>query len=80
MDKYREKPVEIEAIQLTEENIDKIIKFCGDKIKWHPLTGIVIETLEGNMTADKGDYIIKGVKGEFYPCKPDIFKLTYEKV
>jgi hypothetical protein len=41
---------------------------------------VVIETLEGNMTADKGDYIIKGIKGEFYPCKPDIFELTYEKV
>ncbi len=78
--KYRKKPVEIEAIQLTEENLDKIMEFCGGKIKSHPLTGVVIETLEGNMTADKGDYIIKGVKGEFYPCKPDIFELTYEKV
>jgi hypothetical protein len=78
--KYRKKPVEIEAIQLTEENLDKIMEFCGDKIKSHPLTGVVIETLEGNMTADKGDYIIKGIKGEFYPCKPDIFELTYEKV
>jgi hypothetical protein len=80
MNKYRKKPVEIEAIQLTEENLDKIMEFCGDKIKSHPLTGVVIETLEGNMTADKGDYIIKGIKGEFYPCKPDIFELTYEKV
>jgi hypothetical protein len=44
------------------------------------LTGVVIETLEGNMLASKGDYIIKGVKGEFYPCKPDIFELTYEKI
>jgi RNA polymerase-binding transcription factor DksA len=76
----KKKPVEIEAIQLTEENVDKIMEFCGDKIKSHPFTGVVIETLEGNMTADKGDYIIKGVKGEFYPCKPDIFELTYEKV
>ena len=78
--KYRKKPVEIEAIQLIEENIDKITEFCGDKIKAHPLTGVVIETLEGNMLASKGDYIIKGVKGEFYPCKPDIFEMTYEKI
>ena len=41
---------------------------------------LTIETLEGNMTASKGDYIIKGVKGEFYPCKPDIFEQTYEEV
>jgi len=42
--------------------------------------GIDIPTLEGDMLASKGDWIIKGVKGEFYPCKPDIFELTYEKV
>lgn len=77
--KYRKKPVEIEAVQLTEETIDEVMEFCGDKIKSHPLTGVVIETLEGNMLASKGDYIIKGVKGEFYPCKPDIFEMTYEK-
>jgi hypothetical protein len=76
--KYRKKPVEIEAFQLTEENIDKIKGFCGDKIIHHPIAGTFIKTLEGLMKADKGDYIIKGVKGEFYPCKPDIFELTYE--
>lgn len=80
MAQYRKKPVIIEAIQLTEGNIDSLIKFCGDKIKSHPLTGVVIETLEGNMLASKGDYIIKGIKGEFYPCKPDIFEATYEPV
>lgn len=42
--------------------------------------GLVIHTLEGDMLADYGDWIIKGVKGEFYPCKPDIFEATYEKV
>jgi hypothetical protein len=78
--KYRKKPVEIEAIQLTEENIDKVMEFCGDEIIHHPIAGTFIKTLEGTMKADKGDYIIKGVKGEFYPCKPDIFELTYEKV
>ena len=59
MAKYRKKPVEIEAVQLTEETIDEVMEFCGDKIKSHPLTGVVIETLEGNMLASKGDYIIK---------------------
>jgi len=78
--KFRKKPVVIEAIQLIEENIPDILEFCGDKIKSHFLIGIVIETLEGDMLADKGDWIIKGVKGEFYPCKPDIFAMTYEQV
>jgi hypothetical protein len=80
MAQYRKKPVVIEAIQLTEENVDLLIKIFGDKIKYHPMTGVVIETLEGNMLANKGDYIIKGVKGEFYPCKPDIFEMSYESV
>jgi hypothetical protein len=80
MAQYRKKPVVIEAIQLTADNTDALAEFCGDQLKWHPLTGVVIETLEGNMLASKGDYIIKGIKGEFYPCKPDIFEATYEKV
>jgi hypothetical protein len=80
MAQYRKKPVVIEAIQLVDENVDLLLGFCGDKIKSHPLTGVVIETLEGDMLASKGDYIIKGVKGEFYPCKPDIFEMTYESV
>jgi hypothetical protein len=80
MAQYRKKPVVIEAIQLTADNTDVLVEFCGDKLKWHPLTGVVIETLEGNMLASKGDYIIKGIKGEFYPCKPDIFEATYEKL
>jgi len=78
--KFRKKPVVIEAVQLTPENIDECIAFCGSCLKAHPLTGVVIETLEGNMLASKGDWIIKGVNGEFYPCKPDIFEKTYEPV
>lgn len=78
--KYRKKPVVIEAVQLTVENVEEIVKFCEGNLKHHPLTGCVIETLEGNMLASKGDFIIKGVQGEFYPCKPDIFKQTYEEV
>jgi hypothetical protein len=80
MANYRKKPVVIEAIQLTVDNVDLLVEFCGDKIKSHPLTGVVIETLEGDMLASQGDYIIKGIKGEFYPCKPDIFDATYELV
>ena len=80
MAQYRKKPVVIEAIQLIDENVDLLVEFCGDKIKSHPLTGVVIETLEGDMLASKGDFIIRGVKGEFYPCKPDIFEMTYELV
>jgi hypothetical protein len=70
----------IERMLIPVVIVDEVMEFCGDKIKSHPLTGVVIETLEGNMTASKGDYIIKGIKGEFYPCKPDIFELTYEKI
>jgi hypothetical protein len=81
---YRKKPVVIEAVQLAEDSLDELAEFCGFNIGdvENPLygSGIVIETLEGNMLARKGDWIIKGVNGEFYPCKPDIFEKTYEKV
>lgn len=85
--KYRKKPVIIEAIQF-EDNSDRIIEIYefmgGDTIrvnyedKDNPY--LKIETLEGIMKASVGDYIIKGVNGEFYPCKPDIFEKTYERV
>lgn len=80
--KYRKKPVEIEAIQyLKEENISTILDFCGDCLTYNEAKNEYgIETLEGTMTLNKYDYVIKGVKGEFYPCKPDIFELTYEKI
>lgn len=80
MPKYRKKPVVIEAVQFTgtKENYAEILKFC-------PYVGILpkcllIKTLEGTHKANHGDWIIKGVKGEFYPCKPDIFEMTYELV
>jgi len=78
--KYRKKPVVIEAVQWIGNY--EVIK---DFMKQEPVTEyqnevLVIETLEGTMRADFGDYIIKGVNGEFYPCKPDIFEKTYEKV
>jgi hypothetical protein len=78
--KYRKKPVEIEAIQLTRDNWEEIVAFTeGEAYSFHNGT-CVIPTLEGNMFASEGDYIIKGVQGEFYPCKPDIFAQTYERV
>lgn len=77
---YRKKPVVIEAIKWTGENDLAIEQLLGCKPYITPMRKIKIQTLEGEHTADKGDYIIKGVKGEFYPCKPDIFEMTYEKV
>ena len=79
MAKYKKKPVVIEAIRFTGSNYEEIREFIGKNTLCSDLS-IVIPTLEGDMIAQKGDYIIKGVKGEFYPCKPDIFEKTYESV
>ena len=80
--KYKTKSVEIEAIQWTGNNTQEILTFVSTKIleveEDFLGTEIVIRTLEGNMHASKNDYIIKGLKGEFYPCKPDIFEMKYE--
>lgn len=83
--KYRKKPVVVEAIQWTGENTGEIMDFLGESYIcscFIPSTNIYIsiKTLEGTMRARKNDYIIKGVNGEFYPCKPDIFQMTYEEV
>lgn len=88
MSKYRKKPVEIEAVQFwpegTREELDAMLQHLEGCTDWHMDGGdganIVIPTLEGDMLAAPGDWIIKGVKGEFYPCKPDIFEATYEPV
>lgn len=77
--KYVKKPVIIEAIQWTGENLSEIDKFVQAKVQKRALV-LIIPTLEGKMRASLGDYIIKGVNGEFYPCKPDIFDKTYEEV
>nr|DAK45563.1 MAG TPA: PGDYG protein [Caudoviricetes sp.] len=83
--KYRKKPVVIEAVQFvdTEESILKLSELGLDpvRIDYADLDNPIlkIETLEGLMIATEGDYIIKGVQGEIYPCKPDIFTETYEK-
>lgn len=90
--KYRKKPVVVDAIQWAGYNSTEIKAFAGDSAEvyihdaaWSagvaPLrVEVTIYTLEGNMRASVGDYIIKGVHGEFYPCKPDIFEETYEPV
>jgi hypothetical protein len=91
MAKFRKKPVVIEAVQWTGNNLREIIDFAGlhpsaNKWTWDEYTevvrteGLKIFTLEGSHMATVGDWIIKGVKGEFYPCKPDIFEQTYEPV
>ena len=82
MAKYRKKPVVIEAMRFMgpfsfDEMLVEFEDFTGILLKSNE---IQIETLEGKMIANLGDWIIKGVKGEFYPCKPDIFKQTYEPV
>lgn len=77
--RYRKKPVVIEAVVWDGNNVKEIMDFMGWRNAAHDaVNGLVIHTLEGNHTALIDDYIIKGVKGEFYPCKPDIFAITYE--
>jgi len=86
--KFRKKPVVIEAMQFETNNevgspnMDAIVNWANqgkDAVTaWHNGTDIFIPTLEGEMRATVGDWIIRGVQGEFYPCKPDIFDATYE--
>lgn len=78
---YRKKPVVIEAALLKSTNITRVAEWCSAEIVLLEDVSkeqLKINTLEGVMRANIGDYIIKGVKGEFYPCKPDIFAATYE--
>lgn len=90
--KYRKRPVVIEAWQFEtnndtdSKNMNEIVLWINQgqtafaRHAWHNGTDIFIQTLEGTMTAVVGDWIIRGVQGEYYPCKPDIFEMTYEKV
>lgn len=90
MPKYIKKPVVVEAIQWTGNNLEEIHKFVGKNLLIHTrydelvnlnvVEYIEIKTLEGNHVASIGDFIIKGIRGEFYPCKPDIFHETYAEV
>ena len=90
MKRYRKKPIEIEAVQWTGSNLEEIKSFVGESLQYDivdaawkvgkgvPCVHVVIKTLEGDHVCSEGDYIIKGIKGELYPCKPDIFAATYE--
>ncbi|PAD70566.1 hypothetical protein CHH83_01825 [Bacillus sp. 7586-K] len=79
--KYRKKPVVIEAFETSLYfDLKKIADFVGKENLLLIEGKLYIVTLEGNMEVTLGDYIIKGVQGEFYPCKPDIFEATYENV
>lgn len=88
--RYKTKPCEIEAIQWNGTNLEEIKDFVGNSLiydicdtaweveKGRPFVFMKIRTLEGDMQADVGDYIIKGLRGEFYPCKSDVFEKKYE--
>ncbi len=78
MPTFRKKPVVIEAVQWRGNNQSEVADFYPMVSGAFGSTSLFIETLEGNMRADVGDWIIRGVKGEYYPCKPDIFAATYE--
>jgi|tagenome__1003787_1003787.scaffolds.fasta_scaffold20843146_2 hypothetical protein len=99
MGRYRKKPVEIEAVQLTWQTWNDVCAFTGPFPEGmrgvyidstgvahdghpggDPRIGLVIPTLEGDHLATEGDWIIRGIQGELYPCKPDIFEATYEPV
>ena len=86
---FRKKPTTIAAIQWTGNNTEEVKAFFSEDakkcyglfLKDEPEKGnLIIETLEGRFTASPGDFIIRGVKGEYYPCKPDIFEQTYEVI
>jgi hypothetical protein len=85
MGMYRKKPVIIEAVQLKDLEVRTLMALqnfagLGNDVFEAVEDGVLIDTLEGSMKASVGDFIIKGVNGEFYPCKPDIFEKTYEEV
>jgi hypothetical protein len=77
MPKFRKKPVVIEAVRFQRANFDEIEEFVGGDAEFRG-GELIVATLEGPLRAADGDWIIKGVNGEFYPCKPDIFAKTYD--
>lgn len=78
--KYRKLPVVIEAMRFEDGHPSRVMDFCRNAVYHAATNRISIPTLEGVMHADVGDWIIRGIKGEYYPCKPDIFEKTYEAV
>lgn len=80
---YIKRPVAIKAVQISEGNDDNILAFMQETNCPFEMVGdheMVIHTLEGDMHLSKDDWLIQGIQGEFYPCKPDIFKASYSKV
>lgn len=86
--RYRKKPVEVEAMNIGVESMLNVARWCGGRIQTSAKASdpsdiaswLEIPTLEGIMRANKGDWVIRGVNGEFYPCKNEIFAATYEPV
>ncbi len=80
--KYKKKPIVVEAVQWTGRNDTEVLEFLENSKSDYDYNGkeIYIETLEGKMFVSDGDFVIKGVKGECYPCKPNIFEQTYDEV
>ena len=76
IERYKKKPVSVSVCEYTGTNEDEILKWC--KTSFMENASLFIKTLEGKMHVSKGDFVIEGVQGEFYPCKPDIFAQTYE--
>lgn len=72
--KFRTKPCEIEATKWTGENVAEIMRFVKNESAVITNGVLIIKTLEGDMVASAGDYIIRGLRGEYYPCKPDVFQ------
>jgi hypothetical protein len=81
--RYRKRPVVIDAVRWTGSNAGDVTDFMGDTPVFGSTGGrhwVIIPTLEGPLRADEGDWIIRGIKGELYPCKSDIFEATYEPI
>lgn len=78
--RYKKKPIIVDAKQWTGDNLEEINQFFGGNFKVGKARFLMIQTLEGLMMAAPRDWIIRGIAGEVYPCKPDIFEATYEEV
>lgn len=79
INKYVKRPVIVEALQYKGDNINDVLRFCVGNCLYKDNV-LYINTLEGRLRIDKGDYIIKGTEGEFYPCKTGIFEKIYRRV
>lgn len=80
--RFRKRPVDVDALLWTGDNYAELVEWAGDGISQfgHTDKGLIVRTLEGDMLVSVGDWIIRGIAGEFYPCRPDIFEQTYEAV